>query len=612
MRALHVPPRASSQHPFLVSGGGPGSVSGSEAPEYSVSPSVTGPPHSFAASHPPEGAAFAFAGGFVNNQQFHNAQLAPAPAGIRYYHPGHPEAQPHGGPPSLSHPGAGPESAHQGQAPQGDRAEFQQQQQVNGVPYPGDGSNGGPVPDYGEQSVFAYQDNSIPRLPNGAVMNGPGGFYFKNEPGVRQFQPDPNHVLAAQAAASWGGVGGGFAPGQLALPAMPLQPSYHNYNLQMHSGGQQKLGQRPLCASPLSERAASPDLVDINTVPAIKYQQPHGHTFPMPFSAVDPHGHLQSPMAMSTLSSGQAQLHSAPPHMQRFHSAPGVPTLNGGWNQTETLKSMPQPGFENRNPLRRASAGVQGEEWTLEDNMLSRDASDGEGDSASAKEVNNTNPQVKVEGWATPTGGYTMPVRPGPLRFPSSASTTSTASSLMNVTATPQSLPPIAVFPQANGMQHHPGYPYQTPPPPGWNQPGMKEQTLVTPHMLGRPVFIQHHQADDDNEHQITLSSPPKVPMPRDRQASGVSVVGLGIANVTFVDREGSIEDESKGWTPSESGSLGEDELESDDEANDDDSDDDFVLGAKPKRKSSTGKRSRGTMSGRAPTRGMPKRRVLA
>jgi hypothetical protein len=152
------------------------------------------------------------------------------------------------------------------------------------------------------------------------------------------------------------------------------------------------------------------------------------------------------------------------------------------------------------------------------------------------------------------------------------------------------------------------GYPNSSP----WVNPTFKDAQIVTPNILSRPVFTASGQADDNDEAQISLSATPqKMPLARDRQASGVSVLGASLAGVTFGDREGSIEEEGKVWTPSDSGSIDGEEDDSDDDGDDDSDDEDFVLNkASVKRKGSTGKR------GRAPTgvarSGSIKRRILA
>lgn len=578
---MHIPAYGGRPQSFLVSGAG--HASGSETPDYDGTPPLTGPPHGFAASHPSEGSAY-FGGGYVNGQ-LHSSQLAALTnSGLRpYFHPGHAEAQgQHGS--ALGDPNNG------GEGPQGDHSPSELHHQSN-IPYNGDNSSQSHssigAQDYSaDQSVFSYQDNAIPRVANG-LMNPGNGFYFKTDVSSIMPQTQP-----------WGGVGGGFAPGQLTLPGAAVHSPYY----QVAQNGQKvdnKLGNR--LQSPLSERAASPDLVDINNAQTMKMPTIHHPPYPMPFTNMD--NNLNSSLsaaAMSALHPSSGQLHSAPPHMQRFHSAPGVPTMNNQhWTQPEPFKPS-TPGFESRPHLMRRHAS----DWAPEHAGLLRANSEAEAESKEGT-------PAPTNQWHTAYAGGPG-TRPVPYRFSSSTSNGSNASPLLNV-STPQSLPPLSIFPNPSGINNAMmpggfGYPPNSVNP--WLHNSLKDQQVVTP-VLGRPMFGTPQQADEMEEPQITLNSGPKLPIARDRQTSGVSVIGAGLGSVTFGDREGSAEVDRK-WTPSDTASVdGNDDgdSEDDEDVEDDDSDDDFVLGKTPiKRKTSNGKRARGGMASRGTA---PKRRVL-
>jgi len=565
---------------FLVSNGSNGSASDTQ--DYAGSPPLNGGPHVFATSHPPEGSAY-FNGGYVNGQ-LHSSQLAaPTNPALRGYF--HSETQGHANA-ALAHPGDQNQSSQAG--PDERSSTDLSAHQPNGLAYNGDGSsqNGqvGLGQDYsGDGSVFPYSDNTISRVPSNNVMNG-NGFYFKTDASVMS------------QAGQWGGVGGGFTPGQLTLPSVSLHPSYYPLP-------SQQFAQRPAdnkatnqrLQSPLSERGASPELVDINTVPAIKMPTISQGPYPMPFGNVD--NHSISAAAMSALHPASGQLHSAPPHMQRFHSAPGVPTVSHTWNHPEPFKAS-TPGFER--PFMRR----HGSDWAPDHTaptVPQREASEADAESkASTPGTAKVDPPQWPQAYSGPNA-----VRPAPYRFASSGSTASTASSLVNVSSAQSTLPPLSIFPSQNGVAQPNYQGYQQ----SWVTPAFnnKDQQIVTPNVLSRPMFGSHDNSDDG---QVSLSaSPEKIPVGRDRQASGVSVLGAGLAGVTFGDREGSIEEETKSWVGSDPASFDGEEDDSDDDGDDDSDDEDFVLNkASVKRKGSTGKRGRG---GGVPRTGSVKRRVL-
>ncbi|WOO78364.1 Zinc finger protein [Vanrija pseudolonga] len=611
VRALHIPPSRYPTQPFL-NGGSSGQAAGGPTPQYATPNSVNGPPHAFAASHPPEGAAYSYAGGFVNGQ-LHSSQLAPSGPLRPYFHdPADTQTggQPGGG---QAFSNGGSESSPAGnQAGQGDRsAESQQQQQQQQQQQPPNGAFGydhaaqnggqfnGPGNGYSnDQSVFAYQDNSLSRLQNGNMM------YFKQEPhAMHRFPTDPNH-MPVMPQGPWGGVGGGFAPGQLALPPMPL--GYYPGSQQINAiKTEHKLTeQQRLIQSPLSERAASPELVELTSVPTIKFQPPAPPpNYPMAFSAVE-HSHLGSQMpgaGIQHFPGGHPQLHNPPPQMQRFHSAPAVPTLSQQWEGLDGLRA-PSGAYADPRLQRRVSEASEAAKSPASEADADTEANQNKA-AAVAKDQ-----QVKAEWNQHPAYPSVAGARPNQYRYASSTSIASTTSSLINATATPQGLPPISIFPAVHGQ---PVYPPPMGAPQHWNGPP-KEPQILSP-MLVRPFFAHPNGGEDPNaqaEHNITLSTPQLAS--RDRQVSGVSAVGLGIASVTFHDRDGSDGEDDPAWDGSDAGSFeGEEELESDEDDDgdgDDDSDDEFVLNPKAntKRKSTNIKKGRG---GRPPAKA---RRVAA
>lgn len=577
--------------------GAPGAIPapGSDSQDYSANSSVSGHPHAFAASHPPEGAAY-YGGGFVNGQ-LHSSQLAAPGGGARlFFHPTDPAGQ--GAYPGLQHhtpQGDASNPSHQtspsDRTPGGDL-----QGNSNGLTYGNDqtAQNGQLVsPDYtnGTESVFANQE-AVARMNGG----GNGFMFMKHDPHTLRQYGAPMPMVGAP----W--VGGGFAPGQLSIPSqLPLQPSYYpNGQPKMENG---KMPNGRLCQSPLSERAASPDLVDINSVPTIKFQQPPNGYGNMQFS-VDSHGSMVSPLTTASMMPGtQGQLHAVPPHMQRFHSAPGMP-MNHSWSNPDPFKCS-TPGFEQRPPQQqppsvqpRRSEDANSTQWdeNADGQTMSRENSaNGNDDASSSKDANEPAQQSKVEWGQAPSYPNVSGVVPrGSIRMSSAASTASTTSSLMNVTQTPQGLPPISIFPlggqagQFNNLSFPMGH--------QWQQPLQKPEAM-TPTVIGKPMFGNPHMEEQLDEQTITLGSPVqhKDPSQRDRQVSGVSAVGLGIANVTFDESGLDVKEEQ--WAPSEIGTDGEDELESEEDDEDNDSDDDFMPGANGKKRGATttgAKRGRG------------------
>ncbi|BEJ15614.1 hypothetical protein CspHIS471_0502190 [Cutaneotrichosporon sp. HIS471] len=627
VRALHMPTMGS--RPFL---GSACSVppSGSDSNDYGTPPSNVGPPHGYAASHPPEGAAYSYNGGFVNGM-LHSSQLAPNQgAGLHpYFHPSHADAQGHGSLSSLSHPGGSSDQG--GQTTPGERPDVQ-------YPHPGGqlGFNGASLQqnnlgvanggEGGEQSIFSYQENSVPRLPGqvGGPMSN-SSFYYKQEApggGMRPFQPESGMMPQAP----WGQVGG-FNPSQLSLPPLNsgLQPSYQQqggfHQQQNQDAGAVKSEPKP-SHSPVSDRANTPEgLVDVSSISAIKYPQSVPSYPPIATFTGLTHSHMPAPL-LPNMPGGQPALHAVPPQMQRFHSAPIVPTINNnGWNNFEQFKATTPgapgaPGFNDRMPLRRMP--MAGEGWQqgpppqpqpTDDG--SHDASDAE--SASAKSAKTPAMAPRVPDW-NPSPSFPTVRGAAQFRYPSAGSAASAGSSMLNAGHAPHSLPPMAGTFSINPPTSY----FQPNASQGWTTVPHKDQPFVAPNMLARqpfmPPYMQHQNSQDS---QLSISSD-KLPMGRDRQASGVSSVGFGLANVTFDEGDASGDEDDKPWTPSVVGSPadGEEELDSDEEdgAGDDDSDDDYVLGGKPKRKGSggSGKRGRGRTIPRPAGSQQPQRRVLA
>lgn len=573
---------------------------GSDSQDYSATSSVSGHPHAFAATHQPDNAAY-YGGGFVNGQLLGGQLTTPGANTRLFFHPTDPSGQ-------TTYPGLqhhtpqGDASNPSHQASPTDRAPGTDLQgNNNGLTYGNDqtAQNGQLVsPDYtnGTESVFANQE-AVARM-NGANN---GFMFMKHDPHtLRQYGTQMPMV-----GAPW--VGGGFAPGQLSIPSqLPLQPSYYpNGQTKMENG---KMANGRLCQSPLSERAASPDLVDINAVPTIKFQQaPNGYGN-MQFS-VDSHGSMISPLTTTSMMPGtQGQLHAVPPHMQRFHSAPGMP-MNHSWSNPDPFKCS-TPGFDQRPQLqqqqppsaqpRRSEDGnsTQWDETGADGQIMSRENSaTGNDDASSNKDANESAQQAKVEWGQAPSYSNVPGVVPrGSIRMSSAASTASTTSSLMNVTQTPQGLPPINILPLGGqaGQFNNLSFPMGQ----QWQQPMPKPEAMTPTNVIGKPLFGNPHMDEQLDDQTITLGSPvqQKDPSQRDRQVSGVSAVGLGIANVTFDEGGLEVKDEQQ-WAPSEIGTDGEDELESEEDDEDNDSDEDFMPGGSGKKRGATttgAKRGRG------------------
>lgn len=531
------------------------------------------------------------------NGQLHSSQFTgPGGPARLYFHPTDPSG-PGAYPSMVPHnlPGDGSSQSHQ-TTPSDRNHSAEVQSGHNGLGYGSDQitQNGQPVgSDYsnGADSMFTSHEATV-------RMNGGSSFVFlKQDPHMLRHYGTPMPMVGAP----W--VGGGFAPGQLAMPSqMPLPSSYHpNGQVRMESG---KPANDRLCQSPLSERGASPELVDINAVPTIKFQPSHHGYSNMPFS-VDPHGSMISPVTAASMSVPGGQLHAVPPHMQRFHSAPGM-AINHSWSQPDPFKCS-TPGFEQRmqpqpqQPLGppQRSEEASSAQWadSADGQLMSRETSaNGNDDSSPNKDVNDCAQQSKVE-WGQSSSFSNAPgvVPRGAVRMSSTASTASTTSSLMNVTQTPQGLPPMSFSP-FGGQQGQLGN-LSFPVGHQWQQPSSR-QDVMAPGVVGKPMVCNPHMGEPLDEHSITLGSPVQSDdVQRDRQLSGVSAVGLGIANVTF--NEGGLDVKEEQWTPSEIGTEGGDGLESDESDADRDSDEDFLPGNSKKRGATMNgsKRGRGRLA---------------
>ncbi|KAL7422416.1 hypothetical protein Q5752_003063 [Cryptotrichosporon argae] len=545
-------------------------------------------PSGFAAPHPSEGAAF-YGGGFIGNFGGHGNQLvvpshSAGPHGFRHYYASPVISQGQGQAAGDHAPASAATAASdaQGQTPAtaytgvADGSELQLQQaaahgqHVAGAP--GALLGVGHAHYANPTSVFASPDHAISRVPSsGGVI-----YYHKDQPhGFRPVQP-PVH-------AAWGGgVGGGFAPSQIALPQpqVALQPSYYQPSLPPHTQprkGNSSPGER--------ERESSEPLVEIGEAAGAP-NVGHVHA---PNTAVGSQ-HLAAPVFVYAPPTDQ-RMHSAPPHLQRFHSMPAVPTVSHSWGEVEPYQGP--GGYGDAHSIGGGRSGDE-EEWEridkLEEEIVSREASVGaEGDRLvvgddTASQPNSADPNA----WGSGRNWHP--------RYPSSASTASTSSTFANLTQTP--LPANAVFPHPNTAM-----PMYTPIYPNGSYP-----TPITPsHQWMLPTKDGMHAyatPPHSAAHSITLATPPTLV----RNTSGVSAVGLGIANVRFDDRtEAAIVPGQ--WHGKVGAGDGGEAVESDDDMSDDgeselsdddagargdsdDSDGEFVPGAKPKRKAAPIKRA--------------------
>ncbi|WVQ79697.1 hypothetical protein IAT38_001797 [Cryptococcus sp. DSM 104549] len=351
------------------------------------------------------------------------------------------------------------------------------------------------------------------------------------------------------------------------------------------------------------------------------HQIPHAHT-----------GHGGSQVLYSNQhnqAQQQGRLHSAPPTMARFNSMPAVPTMSS-WGQIQPFQEG-QGHAHSAGSAQSAgapSAKSADEEWEeLEKEMISREASVGEDVEMGAQGKKDAGEGEGV------TGNV----------FSSSASSASTSSTLVGSVPPSNTLPPISVFAaQGHPQGPHSAHPmaltplnpngfYPTPMTPAheWAHEGItptamlgrggylpsypgqepnahshyqqqqmhahtQHQQQMHAHTQHQQQMHQHHQhqqhqqqmqreKENDSEHDITLTTPPKGWTER-KESHSVTAVGLGIANVHF----GNGGEITKGFDSAEEeeDELDEDEeeLESEEGGQEDDSDDEFVLGRKPRK----------------------------
>ena len=423
----------------------------------------------------------------------------------------------------------------------------------------------------------------------------------------------------------------GFHPSQLAMPHQQsqthLQPAMSAYALGGHSplphSHMSTVHSAPTSAVDVQtgSREESPEpLIDVHSVPTISYHVPaDSTTLPFPlqgsYTAVPnnqmqfgtPNPLTQAPPQFAVMPAHHqiSRLQSAPPHLQRFNSAPDLSHIQSSWNQTD----ISHAGHYDVVPDQNHSSEGDEEDWEdLEEQMLSREASDGLAEETQVVEETQTAPALNVASPANQWGPpITYPVNPRAQlnSYPSSTSTSSTASTLVNSTSAsgsslhypmpvplplPQPMPMSMPAPQsATDSGHFPPYVAQTPqqvyvgamtpmypsPMTPWTAQSQSfsqyDQNQYMKPMLGppyqhvpsqmKPRFPQHGQHALGSPAMI---NPPHMPHARPyaldspyapvhnitlttppkgyrKDSGGVASVGLGIANVHFEDRSGAI-----------------------------------------------------------------------
>ncbi|KAK4685921.1 hypothetical protein P7C73_g4219, partial [Tremellales sp. Uapishka_1] len=565
-------------------------------------PSTIGPPHAVAASYPPEGAAHAFGGGYSGHFVGYGAVGGGLPRQA-YHHP----AQGHGELPSpavqtpisaITHSTHGDlaQSLHSPASP-GSRTQHLGSHHTSENPYAFTpqgyhhyvGHSNYPA---GYPTYSAAQDHSGPRFPPTSGMM----FYNNKESMSGRSLSGPHDMRPTPAAlAPWGGVGGGFSAGQLALPAAPhmhLQPSYHSYSMTAEGHTKalspDKSPRAPRSLPPDSgdiedDMSPEPPLVALSEVPSFEFHSSSGngnHTGPQlstPYSAHPFSQQLTVPPQLGIPRAGQPQ--SAPPHLQRHHS---MPNPGAGWTDNGVY-----PAPSSYDDAHLGSTKREDEEWQdIQTEMLSQEGSD-------AMEVDMTEKPKTSQPLATPVHSHHPehhwdPNQPTPYhphfdqhgRLASSASTISSTSTLV----ASNTLPPISVFSQGNGGGfnltpiHHPGYFTPITPHGTWisthphQHPHMKPR-LGSPVSLSRPYTPDDHEADGDvyKAHAKT---------------------GLGIQGVQYDTRE-AVDEEGEEEIDDDI------DLEDENEVEEDDSDEEFFPTKLQARKGGKLKPAKGSRSKR-------------
>lgn len=452
-----------------------------------------------------------------------------------------------------------------------------------------------PNPDGGQQQLSHH---------SGARSSSTGGLMFYRPSDVQSGRAvsDPLNIRVPPYTSSTPWVGGGFSAAQLSIPAShhaQLGPSYYG----SMSGTPIHSAQQSHVPSPVPQHQADspePDLVDINTVPHYSFQTPMGPpsvpSFPSvevpTFTALNPTGPQYVMMPPQ-----DNRLQSAPPMLQRFHSSPAVPTMQGynsnGWmtyQQPQCAMTAAPPPIQ---PMvsSRSLGDVQWDQMvdgrSPTPTLISHDQSGGQ-KSAPGSAV--FTPQAGSY-WGQPMSYSQPPPRP----YSSHASNSSTASTLVqSVTSAPAmygQFGPLTCAPLSHASsQATSTSSYNTPHTSVSWQP-QSRQTLGSPVNLVRtgqplPYSYQYQPYQPTasiftDEHTITLTTPPQPIRPTASRT--VSAVGLGIANVNLGEKE----DRRLVLAEEE----GEEELDELDDEIDDGSDEEFVLGGRKKKAGKKGKK---------------------
>ncbi|WWD19290.1 hypothetical protein CI109_103748 [Kwoniella shandongensis] len=669
-----APPSTSSSRPSIhgpVNGSrassGSSLFSGSTATsngQYLATPLTTVPPHGFAASHPPESAAYPFSGGlpgsiFGGGNGSNPQYIFSGPGGTGPFKQYFPQgAQSQLTPISTTGPrfttnGISPFNSvgHQTPTTPGGYSETtaggkhqKDQQSSESNPNPSvanshsQGIGAAQYPD--SLSASGYSGYPLSRYPSdNSSVTSADKHTMGN--GTRSFSTPTSNIASRfqqYLPGAYGSVGGGFHASQLSMPhptnGQPhLLPSYYQQyqmpQLRYPQGTVRPQPPRSPLGSPTDEEQDEPlvSLHDAPLPPTFNIQAPNGASVNAPLSAIEgsqhstriPGGHSQFIYSHQPL----GRLHSAPPTLHRFNSLPTVPTVkSNSWNQAQLISS------DSALP-----AKTEEDYEALENEMISREASVGREDQVTPATDSGKKTPENHNGEASQQWSESMPYpdRTGGTEnrktpFSSGASTSSTSSTLVasstNTAPSSNVLPPISVFAQNNHpmaltpINTNGFYPTPLTPANGWMQDHFKPHAWMSSPLMvygqrnyGTPQLVQYPREDQENDstaQDITLTTPPKMVTDR-KESQSISAVGLGIANVHFDNRHSDIvadhkSDEDAVHTPR--GSVeGEEELESEDEDEpmpEDDSDDEYVLGRRSTKKAKKGGRGRGGVRGKA------------
>lgn len=211
----------------------------------------------------------------------------------------------------------------------------------------------------------------------------PGMSWYRRDHGVGRSVSAPMGSGMPYVSAPFDNVAG-FSANQLSIPAshqaQMITPIFNQMPIMQTYSAPGADAMDPMDAEDDFTREGSPELVDVHAVPSISltHGQPLATSTPVPYSAM-PQNHFESlqqgPTQQLIMPPSQpGRLHSAPPYLTRFNSTPNFHTAST-WDNIEPFQGP--GGYGDAHSLGGGRSG-EDEDWEeLENQMISRDASVG-------------------------------------------------------------------------------------------------------------------------------------------------------------------------------------------------------------------------------------------